>query len=40
MCAYIIINKNVYCQNKKPINEFIDEQDITKFVFNKNSDIR
>jgi hypothetical protein len=40
MCAYIFIKKNVYLQNKKPINEFIDEQDITKFVFNKNSDMR
>jgi hypothetical protein len=39
MCAYIFINKNVYHQNKKPINEFIDEQDIKIRVY-KNSDIR
>jgi hypothetical protein len=39
MCAHVFINKNVYHQNKKPINEFIDEQDIKIRVY-KNSDIR
>jgi hypothetical protein len=37
MRAYIFNKKNVYCQNKKPINEFIDEQDITKIRVYKNS---
>jgi hypothetical protein len=36
--AYIFINKSVYYNNKKPINKFIDEQDITKITVYKNSD--
>jgi hypothetical protein len=36
MCAYIFINKNVNPQNKKPINKFIDDQDIKIRVY-KNS---
>jgi hypothetical protein len=41
MSAYIFIDKNVYRQNKKPINKFINQDGhITKFVFNKNSDMR
>jgi hypothetical protein len=31
----IYIDKNVYCQNKKQINKFIDEQHLTKITFNK-----
>jgi hypothetical protein len=38
MCAYIYIKKNVYRQNIKPINKFIDEQDKTKITVYKNSD--
>jgi hypothetical protein len=39
MCAYIFINKNVYRQNKKQINKFINQDEyITKFIFNMNSD--
>jgi hypothetical protein len=38
MCAYIFIDEIFYRQNKKPINEFIDEQDITKIRVYKNSD--
>jgi hypothetical protein len=41
MCAYIFINKNVYRENKKSINKFINQDGhIAKFTFNKNSDIR
>jgi hypothetical protein len=39
MCADNFIDKNVYHQNKKPIDVFIDEQDKTKNIFHKNSDI-
>jgi hypothetical protein len=39
MCAYIFIDKNVYRQNKKPIGEFIDQQDETKITFEENSDM-
>jgi hypothetical protein len=38
MCAYIFIYKNVYHQNKKPINKFINQQHKAKINFNKNSD--
>jgi hypothetical protein len=41
MCAYIFIDKNVYHQNKKQIDEFINQDGyIAKFTFNKNSDMR
>jgi hypothetical protein len=41
MCAYIFIDKNVYRQNKKSINKFINQDGhITKFTINKNSDMR
>jgi hypothetical protein len=37
--AYIFICKNVYCQNKKQIDDFINQDGhIAKFIFNKNSD--
>jgi hypothetical protein len=36
--AYIFIKKNDYHQNKKPINEFIDERDKKKIRVYKNSD--
>jgi hypothetical protein len=36
--TYIYIDKNVYCQYKKQIGEFIDEQDVTKITFEENSD--
>jgi hypothetical protein len=38
MYTSIFINKNVYCQNKKRINKFIDEQDEAKIDFVRNSD--
>jgi hypothetical protein len=39
--AYIFINKNVYRQNKKQIDEFINQDGhIAKFTFNKNSGMR
>jgi hypothetical protein len=38
MYVYIFIYKNVYRQNKKPINKFIYEQDKTKIRVYKNSD--
>jgi hypothetical protein len=41
MFAYIFIDKNVYHQNKNPIDEFINQDGhIAKFTFNKNSDMR
>jgi hypothetical protein len=40
MCAYIFIDKNVYRQNKKQIDEFINQDGhIAKFTFKKNSDM-
>jgi hypothetical protein len=36
--TYIYIDKNVYRQNKKQINKFINEQDETKITFNKYPD--
>jgi hypothetical protein len=36
MCEYVFIEKNLYRQNKKPINKFINQdEDITKFTFKK-----
>jgi hypothetical protein len=34
--TYVYIDKNVYRQNKKQIDKFIDEQDLTKITFNKH----
>jgi hypothetical protein len=39
--AYIFIDKNVYRQNRKQIDEFINQdRNIAKFTFIKNSDMR
>jgi hypothetical protein len=39
--AYIFIDKKVYRQNKKQIDEFINQDEhIAKFTFKKNSDMR
>jgi hypothetical protein len=35
--TYVYIDKNVYRQNKKQINKFIEEQDLTKITVNKHS---
>jgi hypothetical protein len=35
--TYVYIDKNVYRQNKKQINKFIEEQDLTKTTVNKHS---
>jgi hypothetical protein len=35
--TYVYIDKNVYCQNKKQNDKFIDEQDLTKITVNKHS---
>jgi hypothetical protein len=40
MCAYVFIDKNVYLQNKKRINKFINQDEyICKYEFEKNSDL-
>jgi hypothetical protein len=40
MCAYIFIDKNMYLQNKKRINEFINQDEyICRYYFNKNSQL-
>jgi hypothetical protein len=40
MCAYIFIDRNVYLQNKKRINKFINQDEfICRYYFNKNSQL-
>jgi hypothetical protein len=36
--TYVFIDKIVYYNNKKLINEFINQQDEAKIIFQKNSD--
>jgi hypothetical protein len=35
--TYVYIDKNVYCQNKKQIDKFVDKQNLTKITVNKHS---
>jgi hypothetical protein len=38
--AYVFIDKNIFLQNKKRINKFINQDEyIAKFIFEKNSDM-
>jgi hypothetical protein len=38
VCLYTFIDKKIYYENKKQIEKFFDKQDVTKLIFNKNSD--
>jgi hypothetical protein len=40
LCVYVFIDKNFYLQNKKRINNFINEDEyICKYTSEKNSDL-